>query len=249
MTTTCIKEDRIFNPPSNIDLACNKILSVEPNLVSMLASRFVFPKHKSDVHQFKDNRTPSEKFVDVINIINGKIKPEMAELWSEICQYDIKHECYYKSGISYLERDMKLLQKNYKYSKKLELDPNVNMPDIIKTQGHSKFCEPTNEKCVYATQAILKNAPDLINNLFQNNQDIYSTLSIKANAKLLIIYLLQNANKFFKFLNECLKIVNKKAYILSSKRIFRLYKTGCAYLNLMPAENKVKTAFISDLTC
>ena len=112
MTTTCIKEDRIFNPPSNIDLACNKILSVEPNLVSMLASRFVFPKNESDVHQFKDNRTPSEKFVDVINIINGKIKPEMAELWSEICQYDIKHECYYKSGISYLERDMKLLQTN-----------------------------------------------------------------------------------------------------------------------------------------
>ena len=59
MTTTCIKEDRIFNPPSNIDLACNKILSVEPNLVYMLASHFVFPKSEIDVHQFKDNRTPS----------------------------------------------------------------------------------------------------------------------------------------------------------------------------------------------
>ena len=81
MTTRCIKEERIFNPASNIDLACNKILSVEPHLVSMLASRFVFPKNENDVYQYKDDRTPSDKFVDVINIINGKIKPEMAELW------------------------------------------------------------------------------------------------------------------------------------------------------------------------
>ena len=64
----------------------------------------------------------------------------------------------------------------------------------------------------------------------------------------MINYLSKNANKFFKFLNKCLKIVNKKAYILSSKNIFRLYKTGCAYLNLTPSENKVKTTFISDLT-
>ena len=47
----------------------------------MLASRFVFPKNENDVYQYKDDRTPSEKFVDVINNINGKIKPEMAELW------------------------------------------------------------------------------------------------------------------------------------------------------------------------
>ena len=113
------------------------MLGVEPNLVSMLASCFIFSKYDNDVNQYKDDRTPSEKFVDIINIINGKIKPKMAKLWSEICQYDIKHECYYKSGISYLERDMKKLQKEYKYNKKLELDPNVNMPDIIKTPGHS----------------------------------------------------------------------------------------------------------------
>ena len=103
----------------------------------------------------------------------------MAELWSEICQYDIKHECYYKSGISYLESDMTKLQKEYKYNKQLELDPNVNMPQIIKTPDHSELCEPINDKCVYVTQAVIKNAPDLINYLFQNEKNIYSTLSIK----------------------------------------------------------------------
>ena len=47
MTTTCKKEESIFNSNidlSNIDLACIKILGVEPHLVSMLASRFIFPK-------------------------------------------------------------------------------------------------------------------------------------------------------------------------------------------------------------
>ena len=159
MTTTCNKEKEskfTFNPVSNIDLACNKLLSVEPHLVSMLASRFVFPKNEEDVCQFKDDRTPSEKFTDIIGIINGKIKPEMAELWSEICQYDISNECYYKSGISYLERDMKILQKEYKYNKKLILNAEVNMPNSIKTSGHSEFCEPVNEQCVYSTQAIFQ---------------------------------------------------------------------------------------------
>ena len=125
MTTTCKKEKEsnfTFNPLSNIDLACNKISLVEPHLVSMLAIRFVFPKNEDDVYQFKDNCTPSEKFSDIIGIINRKIKPEMAQLWSEICQYDITNECYYKSGISYMERDMKILQKEYKYNKKLKLD-------------------------------------------------------------------------------------------------------------------------------
>ena len=160
MTTTCKKEEKkskfTFNPLSNIDLACNKIILEEPHLVSMLASCFVFPKNEDDVCQFKDDCTPSEKFTGIIGIIYGKIKPEMAELWSEICQYDISNECYYKSGISYLERDMKILQKEYKYNKKLILNAEVNMPNSIKTSGHSEFCEPVNEQCVYSTQAIFQ---------------------------------------------------------------------------------------------
>jgi hypothetical protein len=58
---------------SNIDLAVNKILKVEPNLVSFLASRFVFPKNEDNVVQFKDNRSPAQKFSDVINLINGEL--------------------------------------------------------------------------------------------------------------------------------------------------------------------------------
>ena len=100
-----------------------------------LASRFVFPKNEDNVVQFKDNRSPAQKFSDVINLINGKIKPEMAQLWSDICKYDISHECYFKSGIAYLEQDMKKLQKQYKYTKKLSLDAKVNMPDSIKNLG------------------------------------------------------------------------------------------------------------------
>ena len=115
----------------------------------MLASRFIFPRSEDHVEQFIDKRTPVEKFRDIISVINGKLDPELASLWSDLCQYDVAHECYYKSGIAYLERDMKLLQKQYKFNKELKLDSSVNMPECIKSKEHSSHCDQSNNKCNY----------------------------------------------------------------------------------------------------
>ena len=212
-----MKESLCYNL-SNIDLAVNKILKVEPNLISLLASRFVFPRNEDNVVQFKDNRSPAQKFSDVINLINGKIQPEMAQLWSDICKYDISHECYFKSGIAYLEHDMKKLQKQYKYNKKLSLDAKVNMPESIKKAGHSEHCKPNNEKCVYLASTSFKNASELMDYLFHNNHQICKVLTIKQNAKMLVSYLFQNANIFYKFLKKMPRYIKKRSLLSLCKK-------------------------------
>ena len=50
----------LCNNMSNIDLSVNKILAVEPELVSFLASRFVFPKNEDNVIQYKHPFTGSK---------------------------------------------------------------------------------------------------------------------------------------------------------------------------------------------
>ena len=159
------------------------------------------------------------------------------------------HECYYKSGISYLERDMKLLQKQFKYNKEIKLDPAVNMPDCIKSKEHSIHCEPSNQKCNYMSNSntVYKDAKQLIEFLFNNQKEIHSTLQNKENAKLVILYSMQNSSKFYKFLKQYLVLLNKN-YNLSSKKLFKLFKAGCSFLNLAPIEKEISTAFISDIT-
>ena len=153
-------------------------MGTEPEIVSMLASRYIFPKNESNIKQYKDKRSPAEKYRDIISIINGKLDPELASLWSDLCQFDVAHECFYKSGIAYLERDMKLLQKQFKYNKEINLDPAINMPDCIKSKEHSIHCEPSNQKCNYMSNSntVYKDAKQLIQFFFHNQKEIHSTL-------------------------------------------------------------------------
>ena len=44
-------------------------------MIAMLASRFIFPRNDSHIKQYIDNRTPAEKYRDIISIINGKLDP------------------------------------------------------------------------------------------------------------------------------------------------------------------------------
>ena len=87
----------------------------------------------------------------------------------------------------------------------------------------------------------------MIEFLFHNQNEIYSTLQNKDNAKLVILYLMQNSNKFLKFLKKCLVLLNKYNN-LSSKKLFKIFKAGCALLNLAPLGKGISTAFISDIT-
>ena len=218
-------------------------------MVAMLASRYIFPKNDSNIKQYKDKRSPAEKYRDIISIINGKLDPELASLWSDLCQFDVAHECFYKSGIAYLERDMKRLQKQFKYEKEIKLDPVINMPDCIKSTEHSIHCEPNNQKCTYMTKCktTYKDPKELIMFLFHNQKEIQSTLKNKDNAKLLILYLIKNENKFNKFLKRCLVFLDKKCG-LSAKKLLRLFRAGCSFLNLAPREKEIRTALISDIT-
>ena len=170
----------------------------------MLASRFIFPKSEDHVEQFIDGRTPVEKFRDIISVINGKLDPELASLWSDLCKYDIAHECYYKSGISYLERDMKLLQKQFKFNKELKLNSSINMPECIKSSEHSNYCNPSNNNCSYISESNkdYTDPKQLIEFLFHNQNKIYLTLQNKNNAKLVISYLMQIHKSLINFLNN-----------------------------------------------
>ena len=58
---------------------------------------------------------------------------------------------------------------------------------------------------------------------------------------------MQNSSKFYKFLKQYLVLLNKN-YNLSSKKLFKLFKAGCSFLNLAPLEKEMRTAFISDIT-
>ena len=58
---------------------------------------------------------------------------------------------------------------------------------------------------------------------------------------------MQNSGKFSKFLKQCLALLNKN-YNLSSKKLFKLFKAGCALLNVAPLGKGISTAFISDIT-
>ena len=94
---------------------------------------------------------------------------------------------------------------------------------------------------------VYKDAKQVIEFLFPNQNEIHSTLQNKENAKLVILYLMQNSSKFNKFLKQCLVLLNKN-YNLSSKKLFKLFKAGCSFLNLAPLEKEISTAFISDIT-
>ena len=91
--------------------------NIEPDIVAMLAKWYIFPQNESKVSQYVDQRSPAEKFIDIIGIINNKLEPDLANVWSDVCKRDVTNACFYKSGISYLEKDMKRVQKEFKYNK------------------------------------------------------------------------------------------------------------------------------------
>ena len=148
---------------------------------------------------------------------------------------------------------MKLLQKQYNFNKELKLDSSVNMPECIKSKEHSSYCNPSNNNCSYISKSnkVYTDPKQVIEFLFYNQNEIYSTLQNKDNAKLVILYfmqllLMQNSQKLIKFLKQCIILLNKNIE-LSSKKLFKIYKAGCALLNLAPLEKGTSTAYISDI--
>ena len=103
--------------PASIDN--NVTLNNCNNSATYLAKRFIFPKQENSTEDcFVDNRTEAEIFSDIINVINEKLPPDLAELWSSIASRDIQNPCYYRSGLSFLQKQMRELQQEFKFNNK-----------------------------------------------------------------------------------------------------------------------------------
>ena len=79
----------VDNNYSNIDFAVDLHLSNQGNN-SFLTNkqRFQFPVTDAPISYYVDKRTDIDKFRDILQIVNSKLEPDMAELWSEVCQYE-----------------------------------------------------------------------------------------------------------------------------------------------------------------
>ena len=239
------------NPCSNIDNAVNRILETEPEVQSMLARKFIFPRKDFEVEQHLDERSSAEKFADVINILNTRLSPEMAALWSEICGYNIENACYYKSGMSFMKKEMEKLREEFKYEKTVEIDPSQTMPTCLNNNEHSKNCKPVGNKCIYSSK--IKNtqnfseAQNLFEFLLQNQNEHYTILNQKKNGTLILNFLLKT-QIYTSFIKTCLSQLNRNNN-LSMKKISKIFRICCLNPILNPKEKLVseKTIYISNL--
>ena len=142
---------------SNIDLAADLHLSSEKYSYVTNKQRFQFPATDTPISTYVDNRSDLDKFRDILQIVNSKLQPDMAELWSEVCQYDVKSPCYYKSGMQIGISQMRDLAKEFKLKNTVVKDNLPHMPEILKNMEHSKSCQSQgkkfneNDKCNYAS--------------------------------------------------------------------------------------------------
>ena len=142
---------------SSIDLAADLHLSSEKYSYVTNKQRFQFPATDTPISTYVDNRSDLDKFRDILQIVNSKLQPDMAELWSEVCQYDVKSPCYYKSGMQIGISQMRDLAKEFKLKNTIVKDNLPHMPEILKNMEHSKSCQSQgkkfneNDKCNYAS--------------------------------------------------------------------------------------------------
>ena len=122
---------------SNIDLSADLYLSNQGNN-SFLTNkqRFKFPASDVPISDYIDKRTDIDKFRDILQIVNSKLEPDMAELWSEVCQYDVRSPCYYRSGMEIGISQMRDLAKEYKLKNTIVKDNLPHMPDVLKEMNH-----------------------------------------------------------------------------------------------------------------
>ena len=116
----------VDNNYSNIDFAVDLHLSNQGNN-SFLTNkqRFQFPTIDNPISNYVDKRSDIDKFRDILQILNSKLEPDMAQLWSEVCQYDVQSPCYYKSGMEIGISQMRDLAKEYKLKNAIVKD---NLP-------------------------------------------------------------------------------------------------------------------------
>ena len=202
--------------PASIDN--NVTLKNCDNSEIYLAKRFIFPqKENSQEDCFVDNRTEAEIFRDIINVMNEKLPPDLAELWSKVASRDIQNPCYYRSGLSFLQKQMRELQQEFKFKNKLVMNPESNIPDTLSSQPHDKLCSVSTSsgQCSYSTELYFDKATDILQYVVKNwnKQSVFNIFSNIKNVDKLILHILRYeiTDKQRKRLNRLL-IINNTPY-------------------------------------
>ena len=91
------------------------------------AERFKFPQADMEIERYNIKRSPPEIIMNIIRVLNNKLKSNEYELWNKLCQRDVATPEYYKSGLAMLATDLKKLSKEFK----LNPDKLPNIPDML----------------------------------------------------------------------------------------------------------------------
>ena len=250
---------------SNIDKNIDKFLCVYVNDVdspcnaenmneNYLAKRFRFPnKEPENFNEYKDTRTPAQKFSDIINLVNQKLPTDLVDLWSQVCKRDVRNPCYFKSGLAYMESQMKRVQKEFSFSQKLTLKPEINMPVSFKQDPHSKHCKHETKEgvCSYQSERIQCSPQKIISDLLNEPDDNFIVFTCKDLCANFMKSLFKLNPKYT--IHKALKRLfntNSKYSSLKLKMRKMLFKISCLILKVkIPEDNFLgeKEVFISNL--
>ena len=102
------------------------------------ADRYSIPRVDNfDQDLYVDKRSTLEIFRDLLLLINGKVSPETAEVWSKLTGYDVKTRTLDReSGMSLLRQDMLALLKDFRDKKRQFTETERDM--IKQCEGEAK---------------------------------------------------------------------------------------------------------------
>ena len=250
--------DTLFNNQLTNKVSCKNVLSnIDKTAEAFLAKRHKFPSHDPlHIRKFSDNRSPVEKFSDIINICNQKVSSNLLPEWEKLCGRSIVDPCYYRSGLNYGKNLLQKAQKEFKLNNtKIDVNADVTMPVSLKCkpQSHSDLCRPENNICVYLSEKL--RSQDQLHDLFQDKTQLLNKLECKKLCKYLINCTVEYLKKwispkfktklsrFSKILNKgcTLKYSYKKKLTEMCKKIFKLDE-------MKNQNSAVKHVYLSDVS-
>ena len=80
--------------------------------------RFIYPKNDPEESAIIDSRSDQDKLMSVLRTLSCVLNPEQVDLWSEICQRDLRTTEQYKSSLPKLRSCILSEISQYKLSKK-----------------------------------------------------------------------------------------------------------------------------------
>ena len=105
----------------------NKCTNSQNSLFNYKAERFKFPHTDTDIERYTTKRSPPDIIMNIIRVLNNKLKSNEYELWNKLCERDVATPEYYKLGLAMLATDLRKLSKEFK----LNPDKLPTVPDML----------------------------------------------------------------------------------------------------------------------